>query len=317
MSHSNRMKSSDHRKKQRRGTKTHHYTRLNEYVEGVRNRQSDFRRERDLARSIGEFGGAPARIDAARALIDIVARHGTSIGEESVMLMIEAGQLANHAAQESFPGTLPGIASKKLMREIPIRLQISEGTLPNLDSLKKYHQGNLDAIPELLDGWKNVSYQRRMNKTGSIEDKKNYVGVLSEFAVEALLSRCAIREMGEGWVPIKSTLSEDRGIIHNATYKTGWNISVYADYMGTDDPLHKLQVKTRPSEDDSLYIDPEINLVHVSDLRMHFFPDQVVHPEHILRELQQEQVGSMPGSKRKDPTYMLDARTKPLLDMFS
>jgi len=305
MSVSDKLTKSERRRKDKGGHKKALNSRLLDYLDSTRT-GSNPEKELDLAREIGDFKGAKARLFSARAIIDVASRHTQELGKESTMFFSEAAQSAKRAAYIDQVGVTK-LASKKLLRQLPLRMMLTDGYLPRSIDLERTYIKGLESIPEVFSVWKKVK------KGKPSLEAREAKGFLSEEAISLLLARCAVTQIGEGWVPVQSILSEDNGPMQNATYRTGWDTSIYTE--GTEEiyPTYRLQVKTRRSEKSDFYAGNGngFSIIHVSELQTADGTSGPVLPQYILGELQREYEGDYRVTSR------LDERTEVLLDMFS
>jgi len=304
MSNSSNNSRSNKARQARLGSKENTFGRLHKFVTKVHD-CSDPEKELALARKICEFKGAQALLLGSQAITDVASRHAGAFGSDTAILFAEAGALATKAKNLDQVGIV-AVCADKLMTDIPLRLNIAEGILPTLDTVEQAHGKNIQGIDFMFSVWDKV-------KSSRTSDSRTLKGAMSERATELLLTRYAIQTLGNGWVPVQSTLSEDHGPIVNASQRTGWDLSIFTE-GDRSDPIHRIQVKTRKSENDQTYVpSDDFSIVHVSELRAHTDnPAREVLPQYILNELQRERETDSAHCARN-----LDLRTELLLDMFS
>lgn len=300
----NHTKSNRHRNYSR-GLKTNVNSRISEYL-GAAYKGTDPEKELALARKVGEFKGAEARIQSARAIADVAIRHASSFGSETMMLFSEAIESSIRVKNLDHIGVY-SLMADRLRRQLSLNIAIAEGQIPSYEQIEKSHTEGINNINSVFSVWGNI-------KQGNPEAAKIAKGFMSEEATHLLLERYAIEQVGEGWVPMHSKFSEDSGRLTNGENKSGWDISIYTDCnedIGI--PTHKLQVKTRPSVTDEKYLPSEnIDFIYVSELSVSW--DRVkkdVMPQYILSEL----LDASEGDRKQQ--HRLDQRTEVLLDMFS
>lgn len=288
-----------------RGLKANVNSRVSEYLSAAY-RGTDPEKELALARKIGDFKGAEARIQSARAVADVAIRQSVSFGSETVMLFSESLESTLKAQKLDQSGVYSMMADR-LIRQYMLNMTLAGGEIPSYEQIEKSYREGIANIGSIFSIWGKI-------KRGNIDAAKTAKGFMSEEATHLLLERYAVERIGDGWAPIHSKLSDDSGRLANGQNKSGWDISIFTDCdEDLMKPTHKLQVKTRPSTDDELYLPSEnIEIIHVSELSVSWDRNKtVVMPQYILGELLDEHQGN------RTQQHRLDERTEVLLDMFS
>lgn len=296
---------SEKKRNRARGYKDGVSERVHQYLETAY-KGNDPEKELAMARRIGEFKGAEARLKSASALVDVAVRHSVSFNGNTALIFSEAIGCTEQVETTDQIGVYTLMASR-LKRQASMNMSIAEGEIPSTEKLRKSHDLGVSTIGAIFSVWDKI-------KSTDLEAAKTAKGFISEEATILLLERYALEQIGEGWVPMHARLSEDNGRINNGWNRSGWDISIYTDCT-TDKtiPAHKLQVKTRPTKDDLTYPDSYgIDIVHVSGL--HTLSDDKgvqVMPQFILSEFAQAAEGGVHQQRR------LDQRTDVLLEIFS
>lgn len=286
------------------GSKEALSTRVHGYLKMAYSDTTDTEKLTKAAQLIAKFGGAEASITSAEVKLDIARQHAHQLGSKALLLIAEAGVVAASLKDCDTPHI--ALRAELLVNDIPLHNHLIENTLPSVSLIENKHKSRLLAIPRTFEMWKKV---RKTNKNTDIFSTK---GILGELSVRMLLDRYAIQHIGEGWVPLASTFSEDHGHLRGDGYREGWDISIYTDLREPVDLAHKLQVKshlTTPNDEIETYTD-DIDMIVVDDLRSSL-KTQATLPQNILGELLRESEGETHMTRR------LDSRTEALLDMFS
>jgi hypothetical protein len=305
MPNSKKLTLSNIKRDRTRGNKMGVEHRVSNYVNQAHS-GNDPEKEIFLAREIGEFNGANAKIHCAQAIAEVAIRHSATLNGSVSLLFSEAIDNSFNAAKQDSIGFI-SLKARRLRRQIMLGVSLAEGAIPGIDFLSKAHDENIDAISAIFSVWDKV-------KSSNIEAAKDVKGFMSEEAVTLLLERYGVNKLGQGWVPMHSLLSEVHGRIQNGKDKSGWDVSIYTDCAyDYRVPTHKLQVKTRHSDTDKMYADRlDIDLVCVSDLIVKWDKSRnEAAPQYILNELMNENQGT------RSVTHRLDERTEVLLDIFS
>ncbi len=304
MSRSEKFSVSNLRRDMRNGTKKPLQARANDYLHAMHENSPDPEKMMHLAEDIGRFKGAEATFLAASAKVEIAQKFARELGQTSLRILSEAGT----EAAGLFTGYTPGPVSLKaetLVKEIPLRLSLMEETQPAMDLVEKLYHSRLESIPRMFDIWDKAKHSNKL------EEKKALKGIMSETAVGLMLSRYGIYEIGSGWLPISSTLSEDRGHFRGDGDREGWDISIFGESsMSSVDLIHKLQVKSS-AYSAATYIDG-IDIINVRELEANNASRDGVLAQFILSELRDEHQNCNPSA-----TGRLKQRTEVLLDMFS
>jgi hypothetical protein len=265
-------------------------------------------KELRLAKRMGEFGGAQAKLQSARAIAGVAFRHVEFFGSQSSLLFSEAFENASRASWLNTNGIVR-YQAEKFKLSLPLLSLISENTLPDKSLIKANLDSRIEMLPSLLDYWSKIQASKDTRK---ITDT---VGYMSEEAVGLLLSRWVVSNSVDSYVPVDSLLSQDSARLTHSEIRTGWDISIYTNYPYIPALSHRLQVKTNP-QSEKLYSDSEdFNIVTVSDLRLPRERSVYAHPESILKEIHANATSN--GSDARQAGAYLDCRTEVLLDIFS
>lgn len=159
------------------------------------------------------------------------------------------------------------------------------------------------------------AFQRQRQNSARHSDVAFQAGTFAEASVLLLGQRHALREMGDqSWFPMMAWHSQDHANTHGTTINRGWDVSVYTDIDGVENPTYRIQVKssdqaTTHHERHAQTI-PGISFIVLRDAlslsktdRQHFSVTKVI------AELACEAEGNDPRV-----TERLDARTNLLLD---
>ncbi len=264
---------------------------------------NDPEQELALARKIGQFSGAEAKLKSARALADVAVRHSASFGSETAMHFSEALEISSEVIRLDQVGVY-ALMARRLQRQAALNFSIAEGRLPKRELLEKTHQRGISGIADTFTTWNKIN--KRSEASNALR------GYMSEEATNLLLERYALTKDGEPWVPMFSLFSDYYGSHGINGSKSGWDISIFTDdpNVNITQPTHKLQVRSRPVKSGEDYDEScGIDLVHVSELVIGEDKEDVL-PQYILNELQGESTG------KRNQAQRLDARTKVLLDIF-
>jgi len=303
-----RHKASERSRDFKKGTKPHISQQIQKYLK-VAHTGNNPEKELRFAREIGDFNGALAKLQCAKALAGTAFRHAEQFGSITALLFSQAHENAQIASDLDSTGLLRHKA-EKLKLSLPIYSQISEGLVPSLETIEANAVARKKMLPGLLENW--TKAKESANHIEIIET----VGALSEEAVELMLSRYVINHSVGGFIPVASVFSQDCGRIANSTIKSGWDISIFTNYPEFPTLAHRLQVKTTPKDDE--YVEAtDFDIVSVSDLRIPTEKHGRTTPEKILNEILCEHEGTNTYIDPRQARAYLDCRTEVLLDIFS
>ena len=262
-----------------------------------------------------------ARLMAAEMATEIATKAPIS-GERKIELLGRAKELLttiSNADEHFNANTVIGIKAKVNLAALPAIATLAiEERLPSPAVIAKTY-GELGQLAE-----QTVQRSRELKTSGQREKAARLNGITGELAINLLLLRFQIKELGgKGEIALPSFFSEDNLGLFGAgnTHSDKWDLSVFSDTSGPPELLHAIQVKTadphqvertgrgslKPTVDGIVYLCVREDLATTSRERQGMGSPILSIVGCVQHELD--------GTAKPSETERLDSRTELLLDI--